>query len=617
MLVSHQDNTLCGARNLGNLTGSKSLNNFIGKNDRIDCYKFSLADERLLAISIGKLRSRVDVDLYDYKGKKINNAAPSCINAEAIETTLEAGKYYLSIKRRKRDTHYRLITEVSQLGTLPTSAKLEDLGQLAIGNTAKSGAVSSSNPMDYYQFTLAQNANFTTNVGNLSQPVQVSLYYDRNDNHLPDTDELFTTVDSSNTVNASLTRLLPQGTYLLGVTLLGSNTRSTEYMLTLTQHPQAGSLPIDPGEDSYQAYDFGTLTGSATIKELVGSLDTDDVYQFSLNQTSTLNANLSNLSRNTALTLSFDRNGNGLADSDEQVMSSSGTKITSLTSDLPAGNYFISVTDADTSSSNTFYSLGLFTNPQPSNLPADPGNSSSEAYDLGNLNTPKLAQDLIGTVDETDFYKFSLSQISGFSASLSHLKRPTSMTLYFDRNHNNLADSDEIVTSTYSWGDATNLLLDLPEGTYFLSVNDAGWYGGGNTCYNLTLAQTPKPSSLSADPPSDSNLAYDLGTLSGNTTAQDYIGSLDNRDFYRFNVTQARPFTATLNNSPYGSELYLYADSNNNGFADTSELVAYASWYYPYYESSSPTISTSLTPGTYFLLVNSYSTGSAYTLTLA
>ncbi|HEY9661024.1 MAG TPA: PPC domain-containing protein, partial [Allocoleopsis sp.] len=252
MLVSHQDNTLCGAHNLGYLTGTKSLNNFVGQDDRADCYKFSLADERLLSISIGKLRSRVDVTLYDYKGKKIDSGAPSCINAEAIETTLEAGKYYLSIQRRKHDTNYRLLTEVSELGTLPTSAKLEDLGQLAVGNTAKSGAVSSSNLMDYYQFTLAQNANFTANVGNLSQPVQVSLYYDRNDNHLPDTDELFATVDSSNTVTASLTRLLPQGAYLVGITSLSNNSHSTEYTLTLTQHPQAGSLPTDPGEDSYQ-----------------------------------------------------------------------------------------------------------------------------------------------------------------------------------------------------------------------------------------------------------------------------------------------------------------------------------------------------------------------------
>lgn len=446
--------------------------------------------------------------------------------------------------------------------------------------------------------------------------MRLSLYYDRNNNELPDSDELFATVDGTNTNNASFTRFLPAGRYLLGVTSLSNSSRGTEYTLTLIQHPQVDSLTVDPGEDSNRAYDLGKLVNSATVKELVGSLDSDDVYKFSLDQTSSFNTNLSNLSRTTALKLYFDRNGNALADNDEEVISSTGAKTTSLTSDLPAGTYFINVTNADITSDNTFYSLGLFITPQPGNLPSDPGDTASEAYDFGTLSTPKLAQDLIGKLDETDFYKFSLGQISTVSVSLSHLKRQTSMTLYFDRNQNNVADSDEAVTSAYGWGNSASLVADLPEGTYFLSVNDADWYNSGNTRYNLTLAQTPKPSNLSADPPSDSISAYNLGTLSGTVTAQDYIGSLDNRDFYRFDLSQTHAFTATLNNSPYQTEMYLYADSNGNGIADPPELVAYSSWYYPYY--GNPVISAPLNAGTYFLLINALnsSTGSAYTLTL-
>lgn len=618
MLASHQDNTLCGARNLGGLSGTRSLKGFIGQQDQTDCYKFTLADERLLSINVGRLRARASVKLYDHAGKTISHAIPSCINSEAIETTLEAGKYYLSIKFRKRETKYRLTTSVSELGTLPISTNLEDLGQLAAGNTAKSGAISSSNLTDYYQFSLIQNSDFTANVGTLSEPVQMSLYRDRNDNKLPDSNELFTIVDSTES-SASFTHFLPSGTYLLGITSIGNNPKGTTYTLTLTQHPQLDSLPIDPGDDSNQAYDLGELLNSTTVKELVGSLDSGDVYKFHLSQSSALNANLSNLSRNTTLTLYFDRNGNGLADADEQVISNSGLKTTNLSSDLPAGTYFMSVTNGETTSGNTFYSLGFFATPQPSSLPTDPGDSSIEAYDLGVLSTSKFAQELIGTLDETDFYKFSLNPNSGFNATLSNLKRPTNMTLYFDRNNNGLADGDEVVTSAYAWEETANLLLDLPNGTYFLSVNNADTYNGGNTRYTLALAQTPKPSNLSVDPASDSNQAYDLGTLTGTAIAQDYIGPLDNRDFYRFNVSQTRQFTATLNNSSRGSEIYLYADRNGNGFADSSELISYASWYHPYYGSSSPTISTSLNAGTYFLLVDGSNSwpGAAYNLTLA
>lgn len=617
MSISHQDNRLCGARNLGSLSGIKSHNDFIGRQDRVDCYKFSLADERLLSINVGRLRASADVRLYDSKGRTISRATSSCINADAIDTTLEAGNYYLKVQRRKQDTKYRLTTSVSQLGTLPISTKLEDLGQLAIGNAAKSGRVNAGNPTDYYQLSLAENSDFTANVSALSSTVRLSLYQDRNNNQLPDNNELFVIADSTN-ASASFTHYLPSGVYFLGITSLDGSTDGTQYTLTLTHQPQSGSLAVDPSEDSNQAMDLGRLTNPIAVKDLVGSLDSSDFYKFNLDQTSSFNANLSNLSRTTTLTLYFDRNNNGLADSDEQAITSSGVKTTSLSSDLPGGTYFVNITDAEATIGNTFYSLSLFTTPQPGNLPTDPGSSSGEAYDFGVLSTPKIAQDLIGQLDDTDFYKFTLDQISAVSASLSHLKRATSITLYCDQNNNGLVDGNEAVTSTYAWGETANLLLDLPQGSYFLSINNADGYSAGNTRYNLTLAQTPKPSNLLSDPASNSNEAYNLGSLTGAVTARDYIGSLDNRDFYRFNLAQTQQFSATLNNSPFNSELYLYADVNANGFADNSELVSYASWYYPYYGASSPTISTSLNAGTYFLLVNALnsSTGSAYNLTL-
>ncbi len=615
MLTSHQDNTLCGARNLGRLSGTKSLNDFIGRQDRVDCYKFSLADERSFSIQVGRLRAAASVKLYNSKGATIRHALPSCINGEAIATTLEAGTYYLSVKRRKQDTYYRLITSVSELGTLPVSTKLEKIGQLAAGNTVKNGAVSSGNLIDYYQFSLAQNSDFTANVGTLTNPVRLSLYRDRNNNQLPDNNELFTTTDSVN-ASASFSHYLPSGNYLLGITSMSGDSRGTQYTLTFTHHLQAGGLPLDPGEDSNQAYEMGELSSSLSVKDLVGSLDNSDFYQFNLSQISSFNANLSNLSRTTNLTLYFDGNGNGLADSDEQVITGSGARTISLSSDLPIGTYFVNVADAESTSGNTFYSLDLFATPQPGSLLTEPGNFSSEAYDFGVLNSPKVVQELIGRLDETDFYRFTIDQISAVSANLSHLKRSTSMALYFDRNSNGLADGDETVTSAYSWGETANLSLDLPKGTYFLSVNNADGYNGGNTLYNLTLAQTPKPSSLAADPASNSNEAYNFGTLTGSTIAQDYIGALDNRDFYRFDLSQAHQFTAILNNSPSGSEIYLYADSNANGLAESSELISYASWYYPYYGSSSPTISASLNAGIYFLLVSASSGGAAYNLML-
>lgn len=618
--ISHQDNFLCGAHNLGQLKSNNRWRGFIGERDRVDFYKFSLADASLVTLNLGRLRGSTNFKLLDDRGQVLLQGKRSCLTGEAIDTPLEAGRYYLRISKVKRDTPYVLTAATSPMTALPETIALEDLGSLAAGNTAKLGAVSAANRVDYYQFNLSQIGDFTANLGLVKSPVRMSLYADQNGNHLPDSDEQIATLDSSDSGNTSFSPLLAPGSYLLGIATIAKPKQTVPYTLTLTSRPTPGTLSADPGEDSNQAYDLGSLAKTTTVKELIGSSDAADFYKFSLSQISGLNISLSNLSRPAATTLYFDANGNGLADSDEIVISSSGDSTISLGTDLPIGTYLLSVTDGGAGSNpNTRYSLSLFQTPKPGDLATDPGSEVDQSYELGQLSGPRIVKDLVGGLDETDFYKFTLDQISGFNANLSGLSRSASITLYADRNGNGLAEFDEVVSSAYAYNTSTSLSTDLPEGTYFLSVTDAaGYLGKGNTRYSLSLSQTPKPTNLASDPADDSFQAYSLGTLPGTTLAKDYLGNLDSRDFYRFSLNQSGQFNASLINAPWFTEMILFADSNGNQLADPFEQVGYMSGYYSPYGSGNLLLSQFLGAGNYFLLLNSSSgSGGAYTLTLS
>jgi hypothetical protein len=76
----------------------------------------------------------------------------------------------------------------------------------------------------------------------------------------------------------------------------------------------------DPGNTLGTAYNVGTLSGTRTFNDAVGSTDTSDIYLFSLSGTSNFNLALTGLSNDADVRLIQDINGNGIIDSNDEMV---------------------------------------------------------------------------------------------------------------------------------------------------------------------------------------------------------------------------------------------------------------------------------------------------------
>ena len=128
------------------------------------------------------------------------------------------------------------------------------------------------------------------------------------------------------------------------------------------------SIATDPGRTLATAYDFGVLNAEQNVTEFVGTVDAEDIYKFTLNQTSRVNIGLAALNDQSYqayldMELIVDRNGNGLIDYDDDLYHSDtkgfvNKENANITSTLGAYTYFVRV-KRDNDNTNTDYNLTL------------------------------------------------------------------------------------------------------------------------------------------------------------------------------------------------------------------------------------------------------------------
>ncbi|MGL5834492.1 MAG: FG-GAP repeat domain-containing protein, partial [Waterburya sp.] len=75
------------------------------------------------------------------------------------------------------------------------------------------------------------------------------------------------------------------------------------------------------------------------------------------------------------------------------------------------------------------------------------------------------------------------------------------------------------------------------------------------------------------DPGNNLNTALNIGNLSSLLTYQDFVGTLDGDDFYRFNLTQTSNVSLQLSGLSDYAYVRLVADSNGNGLYDSGEIL--------------------------------------------
>ena len=259
----------------------------------------------------------------------------------------------------------------------------------------------------------------------------------------------------------------------------------------------------DPGNTLATAQNIGVLAGKRNFTNSITSEDVEDIYQFSLDQTSRVNLDLAALNNQSYqsyldVELIIDRNGNGLIDRDDDLYRSDtrgiiGKENAQISSTLGAANYFIRV-ERDNDSTNTDYNLTLDASVVPPSIAVDPGKTLATAYNFGILNQEQTVTEFIGTTDAVDIYQFSLDQTSRVNIDLAALNNQSyqsylDVELIIDRNNNGLIDSDDDLyrSDTRSNFGKVNAQISstLGAANYFIRVerdNDST-----NTDYNLTL----------------------------------------------------------------------------------------------------------------------------------
>ncbi len=365
------------ARNIGVLNGTYSNAEFVGTTDSADIYQFTLTDvaNRQARVDSATAGTRVEL-IRDGNGNglidsdEILNSGTdfSAPFLASLTEDLPPGTYFVRVAPTSStaSTQYQLNLVATPFGgnispepgnTLPTA---RDLGALAGTVTAKeyTGKLDGN---DFYRFTLNDISNIQINATGTSGNTLVRLIRDANGNGLIDNDETIASDTSfSSTFLSNITQDLPAGSYFVGVEPRSTST-STLYTLNLVTTPFGGTLPADPGNTLPAARDLGTLSGTFTAKEHVGTLDTVDYYRFTVGSAGSLQARVTGASANTRIQLIRDANSNGLIDNGEILESDtsfSSVFLSEFTESLQAGTYFFSVSARSTSDS-TNYSLSL------------------------------------------------------------------------------------------------------------------------------------------------------------------------------------------------------------------------------------------------------------------
>ena len=356
-----------------------------------------------------------------------------------------------------------------------------------------------------------------------------------------------------------------------------------------------------------RAQALGVLGRKPVVRrDLVGPRDRFDFYKFTLNRSSNVKLQLSDLQANADLVL-LNRSGKVITRSQK-----SGQQAEQVTRKLASGTYYVQVINR--SSRNTRYKL-VGAAPPVTDSSGGSAGTRDNPINLGTLRRGSVTRtrDTAGSLNAAKYYKFKLGQISDMSIALSQVSGGGSMRLYYDTNRNGRFDNSDMSVDFGEGSESSNRPIStvLPAtGTYFLQVDRN--VSSNTMRYNLTLNTTPFPGNIPRNPGSEPTTAYNLGTLNrgGRLEAKDYVGTIDATDLYRFTLGSAS--TVTLRKRENAGDINLgvslYQDRNGNNVLDAGEFIG---------QLFGEEANVDLQAGTYYLSVSQPNTSNtAYTVML-
>ena len=636
------NNTLATAMLLDLIGSPQSISGDVGTSDRNDFYKFVLAKNSRINLTLSGLSEPAQIAIVaDVDGDEVVDSGENIeldtisdfsdsIADRSLIRDLSAGTYWIKVYtyRDYQNTAYTLDASAAALPTAATDPggnyeTAFDIGQLIDNPQTFSDAVGSSDRRDYYQFTLDENAEVSFNLSGLNEPANIALLADFDGDGIVDSNEdvEFDTVSvfSDSLEDRSLVRSLAKGTYWTSVYTY-RNYHNTAYTLNAS----ATALPTaatDPGGNYETAFDIGQLIDNPqTFSDAVGSSDRRDYYQFTLDENAEVSFNLSGLNEPANIALLADFDGDGIVDSNEDVefdtvsVFSDSLEDRSLVRSLAKGTYWTSVYTYR-NYHNTAYTLNASATALPT-AATDPGGNYETAFDIGQLiDNPQTFSDAVGSSDRRDYYQFTLDENAEVSFNLSGLSEPANIALLADFDGDGIVDSNEDVefdtVSVFSDSlEDRSLVRSLAKGTYWTSVYTYRNYH--NTAYTLDASARSTAAAGPVDPGNrPDETAFDLGAL-GTKQVSDVVGVNDRNDYYKFTISQPTEVTLQLLDLTDDADLELAIDIDGNGQISSNELLASARFS----DNRDRTIQQALASGTYFARVYTDSTNdnTAYSL---
>ncbi|MGL5795875.1 MAG: hypothetical protein ACRC06_16035 [Waterburya sp.] len=230
-------------------------------------------------------------------------------------------------------------------------------------------------------------------------------------------------------------------------------------------------------------------------------------------------------------------------------------------------------------------------------LNQDPGATFLTAFDIGILNGNINYTNSLDNTDETDIYKFSLTQTSQIELLIeTNSLNSISVDLFVDKNNNGDVDTSESIlpyTNYAGLGADADIKPTLGAGTYLIRLNSYS----SNSNYSLNLNATPALASTEKDPGNTLSNSLSLGHLYSNRNNQqitEFLGNVDQVDIYRFSMDkgQLKFNIGNLTGKELGGTIHvdLIKDNNNNGEIDINDTLFYKNIEYHSWDDDNYTV---------------------------
>lgn len=212
-------------------------------------------------------------------------------------------------------------------------------------------------------------------------------------------------------------------------------------------------------------------------------------------------------------------------------------------------------------------------------------NTTSTAVNIGTLVGNRNLTGTIGGTDTNDFYRFSVTSAGTFKLNMTGLAANANVQL--------LNSSGVVVaTSAQAGTTAESISRQLSAGSYFIRV----YASSGSTNYRLGLNFDAAGNTLTTARP--------VGTLSSTRSFNDFVGSIDTNDYYRFSLGTTSTFRLNMTGLSANADVQLL---NSSGGIITSSAAT---------GTTAESISRQLSAGNYYVRVFPRSGNTNYSLSL-